>query len=282
MKTLRIITFFLIAANCFTPGNAGNWHNHRNTQWGTGYNQQGLFVINTAEDMAQLAWMVSMEGKSFQGKTVQLQPADGKPLDLSLYWWTPAGTNDNRFSGTFDGGGNTVCGVKIDMPGTDYIGLFGVLGAEGVIRNLNVVIGKEGISGGNRAAGLAASCHGKIRNCTVTGGIITAKGYSIGGLAGSAYPGSDIRDCSVSVQIEASGVYKFHAGGLVGYQDDCHIFNCKASGTITLQNAGTSDAGGLIGYQKSGSAENCHAEAAITIKSSESMSTGKLIGRKDE
>ena len=165
------------------------------------------------------------------------------------------------------------------MPETDYIGFVGVLGSEGKIQNLHLIIGEEGITGGNRAAGVAASCHGTIRNCSVEGGFIIAKGYSAGGIVGSAYPGSKMLNCSANSAVEAFGVHKLHAGGLVGYLDNGTISGCNASGSVTLRNADTSDAGGLIGYLKSGSVEDSYANGIIVVESSVSVLSGELIGR---
>jgi len=75
------------------------------------------FTITTADQLAGLAVIVN-SGNDFAGKTVTL----GASLDISAYGadsyggynggkgWTPIGTDDNPFCGTFDGNHNVISG----------------------------------------------------------------------------------------------------------------------------------------------------------------------------
>ena len=54
--------------------------------------------------------------------------------------WTPIGTSDDdAYTGTFDGKGYTISGLYFDHPDADYyVGLFGCIGANGKISNVGV------------------------------------------------------------------------------------------------------------------------------------------------
>ena len=60
------------------------------------------------------------DGNTFAGKTIQLTDN----INLKNEEWTPIGTNENPFSGSFDGQNHTVSNLKITNAGS-YNGLFG-------------------------------------------------------------------------------------------------------------------------------------------------------------
>lgn len=55
--------------------------------------------------------------------------------------WTPIGTSDDdAYTGTFDGKGYTISGLYFDHPDADYyVGLFGYIGVGGKISNVGVL-----------------------------------------------------------------------------------------------------------------------------------------------
>lgn len=54
--------------------------------------------------------------------------------------WTPVGSANNTYTGTFDGKGYTISGLYFDHPDADYyVGLFGWIGADGKISNVGVL-----------------------------------------------------------------------------------------------------------------------------------------------
>jgi len=255
----------------------GYWYANRNQDWASDYDKNENFVITSAKDLAQMAWLVNEGGKSFQGKTITLEPI-GNNIDLSDNLWKPLGTNNNRFMGTFDGKKNTLSGVRINTE-EDYIGFFGSLGSSGTIKNLHIIIADTGIKGGNRVGGLAGACYGEITNCAVSGGKITGLGFSIGGLVGSAYSGSRIKNSYAENTVKATTVTKLHIGGVVGYLDRGSVSNCYATGSVAVINAMTSDIGGLVGYQKEGPITKCYATGMITVVDSDDSTIGGLVGK---
>ncbi len=93
------------------------------------------------------------------------------------------------------------------------------------------------VSGGSSVGGLVGSSYGSIEGCAVTGGLITGKGSSIGGLAGTLGEG-EIRNSYAAVNVSGTQ----YAGGLAGSAYDMLLEQCYASGHVK----GTS-AGGFIG-----------------------------------
>ena len=138
--------------------------------------------------------------------------------------WTPIGTEDTLFQGTFDGGGHQITNLKISNGG-EYAGLFGnVWGAT-------------------------------IQNCNVTGEI---NGYNLtGGIVGYANDNTHILNCSFQGNVEGNGEER---GGIVGHTSiGCDVSGCFVTGTVT----GEKFVGGIAGWG-AGTIENCYALANVT------------------
>ena len=90
------------------------------------------------------------------------------------------------FSGTFDGGGHNISNLTIR--GAGYLGLFGMIGPEGTVRNLGLedVDIVSGVNGSINIGGLCGKNEGSIKNCYTTGSIDNADVdcHEIGGLCG--------------------------------------------------------------------------------------------------
>lgn len=273
MKTNLLPIIFL-----FVCGQAGAHVSCGNNKWISNYEQTEIFIIHNTEDLMNFTSLINNEKKNFQGKTVILRPSEGKNLDISANQWIPLGVEENRFMGIFDGEGNTISGLWIDTE-KDYVGFFHSIGSEGKIKNLNIIIKDTGIKGGNRVGGLAGACYGEVNNCSVKGGNITGLGFSIGGLIGSAYSGSLIKDSHAETPVSAKQVIKLHIGGLIGYLDKAKVSNSYATGSVTVKDAITSDMGGLVGYQKKGTISACYATGTITVEKAENSTIGGLVGK---
>jgi len=93
---------------------------------------------------------------------------------------TSGGFQGTPFTGVFDGNDNVISNVDVNMPGSDFVGLFGYLGTDGQIKNLGVedtlIIGKSSVGG------LAAGNSGTISNCYSSGSVSGTS--TVGGLAG--------------------------------------------------------------------------------------------------
>ena len=113
--------------------------------------------------------------------------------------WLPIGDNSPRFSGIFEGNGNTISNLKITRKDTDYIGLFGYIGAAGEVRHLrlsNAQIAYTGTASLDASVGpLAGQSAGVIADVGATGGSAAGGNSSIdyiGGLVGWNLDGGTI------------------------------------------------------------------------------------------
>jgi hypothetical protein len=126
----------------------------------------------------QFKLMSDIDLSGFDGK-------DGRPV------FNIIGTNYyNPFTGVFDGNDRIIRNADVNLPGSDYVGLFGYLGTGGQIKNLGV----EDISvfGRNCVGGLVGGNDGAISNCYSTGSVSGT--YHVGGLVGLMFSRS-ITDC---------------------------------------------------------------------------------------
>ena len=93
--------------------------------------------------------------------------------------WMPIGTEKTPFTGTYDGGGHRIIGLKSNREGV--VGLFGF--NKGIIQNLGMVDGTlSSLSNGYAGGIVGYSDGGSIANCYNTG---IVSGGDAGGIVGS-------------------------------------------------------------------------------------------------
>jgi hypothetical protein len=198
--------------------------------------------------------------------------------------WQPIGTQDNLFTGTFDGQGYEIKDLFINRPSEGGVGLFGVVGEGVVIKNLGVVdvtvTGLEGVGG------LVGGGNGNVSNSYSTGSVTGYESF-IGGLVGGLLYGTVSNSYSTASITGASITgYNWYVGGLmgVGYS----VSNSYATGNVT----GDGYVGGLVG--DCGNVANSYATGDVTGNRivgglmgtntgtmSESYSTGSVTGNSD-
>ena len=185
--------------------------------------------------------------------------------------WTPIGTEDNPFKGTFDGDGHTITGLYIDQKDEDNQGLFGV--NEGTIKNLTVegiVTGKDnvgGIAGTNTGTGTIQNCTNNAdvtgqnnvggiagkNDGTITGcqnnGTITGNGNNAGGITGSNTGTINESDNAgaVSGRDNVGGIAGSNTGTINGSDNAGSITGNDNVGGITGNNSGTVNGSGNKG-----------------------------------
>jgi len=152
--------------------------------------------------------------------------------------WEPIGRSDRSFTGTYEGNGYYIEGLRISAaPSTNqYRGLFGYIANEGVVRNL-----------GLENAGIM------ISNDSVVS--------FIGSLAGKIDYNAEVYNCYVSeshikCETDLNGLY---IGGLVG-SNDGSIKNCFVYEILV---EGDQYVGGITGINEGGTIENCYATGAV-------------------
>lgn len=187
------------------------------------------------------------------------------------------------FQGIVDGQGHTISGLRVSKPEGGGIGLFGVLGQRGTVRNLNLtgaaVVGRGGVGL------MVGSNFGVVLNCSVEGDVAgqLAIGALVGGSGGLVAHSSATGTVSGNQAIGGlvgdmrGAVYYSHAdtqvagsrgmGGLIGLNTFGFILSSYAEGTII----GGDDVGGLVGMNTDGKVRNSY--AAMTVEG-----TGNNIG----
>lgn len=166
--------------------------------------------------------------------------------------WQALGSYATPFTGSLDGNGKTIHGIKIDAPLTSYVGFIGVA-ESATITDLTLSASSlvaEDYSGA--LAGVLNFCNISRVKTDVT---LTAGSFA-GGLAGLLAGGS-VSECSASAAIIARN---YSIGGLLGYvQDNAQISLCSAQGRVL----GYSLVGGFVGELVHGTVSDSYSHAAV-------------------
>ncbi|MHC4110313.1 MAG: GLUG motif-containing protein [Planctomycetota bacterium] len=186
-------------------------------------------------------------------------------IDLSGFTGTSfniIGNKDYPFNGVFDGNGHAISSLTLNLSLSNYVGLFGYVGASGEIKNLGLVDANVSTDKGY-IGGLVGYNEGTIRNSSVAG---TVSGYTkVGGLVGYNYGGL-LEQCYSSCLVSGS----FDVGGLVGNTSQGIVVNCYAAESVS----GYHNIGGLVGSNIRGMVTNCYASGSV----SGSSGAGGLVG----
>lgn len=173
--------------------------------------------------------------------------------------WTPIGTEQNPFTGKFDGNGKTITGLNCTDASKSYVGLVGYA-SKATMQNVTV---KESSFNGKSYIGAVCGFikDGTITGCTNSGSAVSG-GYCLGGIAG--YAGNTNKEETRTVQrcfnsSAVTGQYgKF--GGIVGQAKYVTVQDCGNTGAV--RPADGYDPvyyGGIIGENLDGSTiENCY------------------------
>ena len=147
--------------------------------------------------------------------------------------WLPIGNITTKFTGTFDGGNNTISDLYINRSDA-YVGLFGYV--DDVIIN-NIGLKDADIAGGEYVGGLIGrtglDCF--INNSFVINSNISGT-FSVGGFMGMTYTDFDsiITNCySSGCSVYSSSSSTYVLGGFIGRQRYATITKCYASNIVT-------------------------------------------------
>ena len=267
--------------------------------WALEQNAEGVYELHTAQDLKDFRDLVN-------GGEVGANAKLTADIDLGGEPWTPIGTGPypNAYEGTFDGGGFTVSGVKVNNGVEDRwfgvcAGFFGF--TYGNVKNLSISgeISAES-SGDIYIGGIAGSVQydsyipdgAKITNCSFSGSVSadsTGGHVCAGGVVGQTMAvarGAKIVGCtytggSVTAVCGGQGANN-RVGGIVGQAgsntvvDSCTASSEKisASGEFAIN-----EAGGIAGELNFASMTNCTAaSAAISAEGTNSNDAGGITG----
>jgi len=257
--------FFAVRAASPGVRSAITW-THRvstETRWYTANPGATNYTISTADELAGLArivngewrWLSGPERDSFSRKTITL----AGDIDLSSYEnWVPIGNYaadvKNVFSGTFDGGGHVIHGLKIDRSDADRQGLFGRVDF-GRIQNLG--LDSVDIRGRGRVGGVAGTVDmgSRVVNCHVSG-IISGR-VIVGGVAGEVAGSSDVVGGYFIGTVGGNG----NVGGVAGQVIlKSNVSKCYSVGTVRGDNM----IGGVVGVVRDSSGlADCYSVATV-------------------
>ena len=180
-------------------------------------------------------------------------------IDLTGKEWTPIGDNDNRYTGTFDGGNYTITGLTVNQEGTNYVGLIGFIGSDGTVKN--VKLENVNITGSYYVGGVVGYNSGSVTACTASGSV--SGSYYVGGVVGGNF--GTVTACTSSGSVSGS----IYVGGVVG-DNYGTVTACTASGSVE----GRSNVGGVVGYNSSGSVTACTSSGSVEG----SIDVGGVVG----
>ncbi|WP_150266918.1 chitobiase/beta-hexosaminidase C-terminal domain-containing protein [Paenibacillus tepidiphilus] len=269
----------------YNPLDSGLWNIEYDTSFMDGA-FDGTVTLNTPQQLRGAAMMYNPTGEAYyqlynRTATDKLNITTlllGADIDLAGASWIPF----SDFTGTFDGQGHTISGLRIQNADLEFAGF--VSENQGQISNINFA--DAVIAGGTNAAVAAGINHNgaSLSGITLSGKVHAAE--NAGGAAG-VNDGSltDVQAEDIEIVLEADAV---NAGGIAGINNGS-IAASGAQGSI----AGGKNAGGIAGTNTSdisgvtfvGSVEGEETAGGISGKStgaiadSESRDSGNNVSR---
>lgn len=223
---------------------------------------------------------------------------------------TPLGVN--QYNKMFNGNNFTFINAYLESEDFSQVGLFRKIGPSGIVKNLKVV--RSSVEGLSSVGMIAGESYGTIENVVVEssnlkvrgdetssalGGIVgllgagqlnnvqvvnswlDSRGVQIGGIVGSANPGSSISKAYFNGEIEShtdnmGTLYSAYVGGILGYGTSVTIDQVASEGRI---NSSQNKIGGIVAYQDSGSISNAYSTMVIgSYSSAAEKYMGGIIG----
>lgn len=243
-------------------------------------NADGVFVITNYSELYAMQCQIETGKDIYVNGSYILANDITWPNDLN---WVPIGSEENGFSGTFDGCGHTISNLCIkETTYSDIIGLFGQIEKDGVVKNLYL----EGLNYTEKeystskidtdtffnVGGICVINKGTISNCHTSGTISLENGLGvIGGICG--VNSGIISDCSSACEITYSPPMALMASiiGGISAENSGRIERCYNSGNITVD-AADIYVGGISGINLNFSATY----DSIVVTNKDCYNTGKL------
>jgi len=254
------------------------------------------YLIEDANDMQAIGADPNYWDAHFKlTADIDLSGFTGKDFNIIGKFVDWGHTDNDPFTGVFDGNGHKISSFSYISTNQNGIGLFGHLGVGGKIKALGLEEVEIDAGTGRPVAALVGFSEGTITNCYATGsvsgdvrvgglvgrnwhdsvishcyatGIVIGNGY-IGGLVGDAYE-STIRRSYTTGSVIGGGT----VGGLVGFTYKTRVERCYSTSTVE----GDGNIGGLVGSIMYNAVLWCYASGNI----SGSSNVGGLLGQCDQ
>ena len=141
--------------------------------------EEAPYLIKNAKDLEKLAELAVSDYDTYGGSCYRL--TNNIKMKKGKNNHTPIGSTELPFIGEFDGCGYVISDLSIDESRKAVQGLFGVIGEEGMVRNVGLK--ENSICGKSDVGAIAGINYGTIESCFQTGDIYGMED-SAGGIAG--------------------------------------------------------------------------------------------------
>lgn len=249
---------------------------------------EGKVLVSSAEGLQILAERMAngelMDGNIVLDSDIDLSELAVATRSSAVYNWTPMGTPEKPFTGTFDGQGHTIKNLVINGGTNSNIGLFGYT-TNGEIKNVTIENAK--VSGRLNVGVVAGTPYtSKYTNITVKGHV-EVNGMAYVGAVGGKNAYANWENITVNVDetsyvnansIENGTAYRTYVGGVVGFNGEGgHTFSNIYS-NINVKGS-TCDVGGLFGIAHySNNFVNCVCEGDVEIYAASEEAEAQEIG----
>ena len=222
--------------------NVGNQHEFAVLQ----PNAEGVFEISSAQELTWFAKLVNSGETSIKGKLTQNIVVNQNVLNANgslntgnlsnFSIWTPIGTQNQPFNGSFDGAGYTISGLYV--LGDNYAGLFGYVGSSGKVEKVGVE--KSYVSGKYYVGSIVGYNNGAVRNVYNTS-VVSGSNDDVGGVAGYVSASGSVENAYSTGSVSGTGDY---IGGAIG-KNDGSVSNVYYSTDVVSSSASIEGVTGL-------------------------------------
>ena len=218
------------------------------------------FLIGSAKSLRAVSGLVNGMNDVYASKSYRMVADvalnEGDDVSTMTYLWEPVGLSDGTaFQGRFDGAGKSIHGLIVSGSYTEA-GLFGVIGANGIVENLSIRDSK--ISGIAVAGAFAGRSYGTVRYCSnyaLVDSYSTSRHVYAAGIVSGVHVGARIEYCTNygKIHADASGATLHgYAAGIASVNKGL-ISQSKNDGEIACD----AYAGGIASTNDLGTIENC-------------------------
>ncbi|MBR6916705.1 MAG: leucine-rich repeat protein [Clostridia bacterium] len=206
----------------------------------------GVIQIGSVSDLLYFADRI----KSYPATSAVLS-AD---IDLSRVMSFTSMGGSSGYSGTFDGNGHTIYGLKTADPSNGYGGFFAKIAAAGAVKNLNFEATDLSYGSSVTCGVVCGQNNGAIEKCTVSGTLYMRNTANASGKSAGAVCGQN-----------------------TGTVKDCLVYNGDNAYILNIGNWNYLTVGGVVG-SNSGTVESCLYYSRYAITSRTGITRGAIVG----
>lgn len=236
---------------------AGKSHNYKITigdKVDYAIDDNGTYHVRTAEGLT--AWAKAANASPYNASCILETNIE---LTGENNWEPVCQSEDHSYTGTFDGNGKSISGLKINSTNESPVGFISRLGEGGTVKNLKVEGADMSSTNSDAYIGaVAGKNNGTISDCHVNNSAISGK-CQAGGVAGSNW--GKISYCHVSGDCSVKVESNQYSGGIAGFNSTSGaITACYA--LCSLGVTGFANVGGIFG-SSAGSCTACYSRCTL-------------------